>query len=475
MARLDKLIDYLFTHAGTTLLLESGSPGFFEDARGNRTPVFKQCLRWGQILLLLEDTVPADRSQDFRAGRPIKFVYETPQGGLSVELERKGKELRARVAIAAEAEELLSSVKGLSADSTAAVLPRIDVVNQRITLSSVIAQLIEKRASHLHLAPDRPAFVRIDGRLLCLEEAGPFSATEVREALSELAPAAIRETFLWEQRFEFTHVSNEKVIHVRGQQGREGLSVVVRARPRQVPAAASLGVPDDFARVLRGSGLWVVAGGAGEGTSTTVAALVQGALEARSLDVCTIDSPIDYLLEPKRGLVQQLEIGVHAPSFAAALEDARRGDADLVTVGELGDPQTLAAALALGDCGRLVVGVLHAKSAVAALQKLVDLAPPGSSALATQLRGVFAQRLVPNRSGGRSLCWELLPGTDAVKALVKERAVAEVAPLLTRTFDQSLLQLAMGGELDAEVALAHARNRAWLEEQLSRVGHPRAA
>jgi twitching motility protein PilT len=474
MARLDQLTEYLFTHPGASLTLDSEGPGYYVEASGAATPVFKQTLRSGQILLLFADTVPRERSQDFLAGRPIEFVFETPRGALSAHMEMKGSDLRARVTLAGAGEELLFSGRGLSTESAVAPPPPTVGV-PRTTLLSVIAQLAEKRASHLHLAADTHAFVRTDGRLVCLEDLGPFSATELREALVALAPQAMRESLGRKSSFEFSHVSKDAVFHVRGQQGRDGLSVVVRALPRQIPSPASLGVPDEFAHVLRGSGLWIVAGGAGQGTSTTVAALVQGALDTRAIDVCTLESPVDYVLEPRKGLVQQLEIGVHAPSFAAALDDARRGDADLVVVGQLDDAETLAAALALAERGRLVLGVVHAKSALAAVQKLIDLSPRGAAPLSAMLRGVFAQSLVPNTTGGRSLCWELLPGTDAVKGFVRDGALSQLMGLLTRTADQSLIQLLVRGEVDAEVALAHARDRAWFDEQLARVAHPRAA
>ena len=477
MARLDRLTEYLFTHPGTTLRLDSEGPGFYVDANGATTPVFKQTLRSGQILLLFAETVPRDRTPDFLAGKPIDFVFETAQGTLSVHMEMKGEDLRARVKLAAGGEELIFSGKGLSSDSmVAAPLPPPPVVEApRTTLMAVIAQLAEKHASHLHLAEDKRAFVRVEGRLHCLEELGPFSGHDLREAMGALAPQSMRETLGKQTHFEFSHVSKDAVFYVRGQRGRDGLSVVVRALPRQVPSPAALGVPDEFAHVLRGSGLWVVAGGAGQGTSTTVAALVQTALDSRPLDVCMLESPIDYVLEAKKGLVQQLEIGVHAPSFSEALEDARRGDADLVVVGQLDDAATLAAALALADRGRLVLGVVHSRSAAAAVQKLVDFTPVGSTSLSSMLRGVFGQSLVPNRNGGRSLCWELLPGTDAVKALVRERTLSALGASFTRTSDQSLMQLFVRGEIDVDVALTHARDRAWFEEQLSRVAHPRAA
>lgn len=465
MNRLAQLTEHLFTHPGSTLALDSGSPGFYGDMNGARTPIFKAPLRSGQILLLFSDTIPFSHKKDFVAGKPISFVLETPRGSLSVQMQMKHEELRARVSVTEPGEELLGAKS----------LPNPELTVSPSPLMSVIERLTEKRASHLHLAEDRPAFVRVDGRLHCLEDYGPYTAEDLRCALLSLAPPGMHDAITNQRSFEFSHLSADAVLHVRGQNGREGLGVVIRAVPRLVPTPASLGVPDEFAQVLRGSGLWVVAGGAGQGTSSTVAALVQSALDSRAIDVCTLENPIDYFYEARKGLVQQLQIGQHAPSFAAALEEARRGDADMVVVSHLDDAETLAGALSLADRGRLVLGVVHSKGALAAVQKLIELTPPGSSSLAMQLRGVFAQSLVRNRSGGRSLCWELLPGTDTVKSLMRERNVESLAPLLSRTADQSLLQLVVRGEIDAEVALGQARDRAWLEDQLSRVAHPRAA
>jgi twitching motility protein PilT len=479
MARLDQLTEYLFTHPGTALTLDSESPGFYVDAEGRSTPVFKQTLRSGQILLLFADLVPRQHSQDFLAGKPIDFVFETRRGPLSAHMEMKGNELKAQVKLASAGDELIFSSRGLSSDSAVASVAVPPVSPQpearRSPLTTVILQLAEKRASHLHLAAGQKAFVRVDGRLACIEELGVLSAADLRDALTALAPQAMRDAANKSQGFEFSHVTSEAVFHVKAQPGRDGLGVIVRALPRAVPSPTKLGVPDEFAHVLRGSGLWIVAGGAGQGTSTTVASLVQSALEARPMSVCTLESPIDYVLEPRKGLVQQLEIGVHAPSFAAALEDARRRDDDLVVVGQLDDAATLAAALSLADRGRLVLGVVHAKSALAATQKLVDLAPRGGSSLSSLLRGVFGQALVPNQAGSRSLVWELLPGTEAVRTLIRDGALNQLAPLLSHTADQSLVQLVIRGELEAEVALQHARDKAWVEQQLARVAHPRAA
>ncbi|MFZ5439942.1 MAG: ATPase, T2SS/T4P/T4SS family [Myxococcota bacterium] len=476
MARLEQLTEYLFTHPSSSMSLDSETPGFYVDESGAATPVFRQALRTGQILLLFADIVPREKSQDFLSGKPVEFLHEVRGGTLVVSMEMVGSELKVRVKPARGGEELIFSGKSLSSPSvvTAAPPPPAAKDAPRPNLLAVIAQLAERRVSHLHLSPEQLAFARVDGVLSPLSELGPFTASEIREALLALAPHSLREGLGRRASFEFSHVAKDAVFHVRGQLGRDGQSVIIRALPRRAPTPASLGLPDDFLQVLRGTGLWLVAGGAGQGTSTTVASLVQASLDARPMTVTTFESPVDFILSPGRGLVQQLEVGVHVPSFVEGLEAARRGDDDLVVAGQLDDAATVAAALALADRGRLVLGVVHARTALAAVQKLVDLAP-SRAALATSLRGVFGQALVPNASEGRSLCWELLPGSEAVKGFVRDGALAQLAPLFARSFDQSLMQLLVRGDVSADVALAHARDRAWFEEQLTRVAHPRAA
>ncbi len=460
MSAFERLADYLFTHPGGALTLDSGTLGAFIDAQGGKSPIYKQPLRGGQILLLFAGAVPQECADDFLAGRPIHFAIDTPRGALWVQMQAQGEKVTTRVVLATGGEELISTGKGLLSGS-----PPEPSSPTRSRLLAVIGQLVAKRASHLHLAADRFAFARIDGRLICLDQLGTFTANQLREAVLALAPPATRDTLMRGNNFEFCQTSKYSVFYVRGEDSRDGLRVTVRAFPLKVPSPASLGLPDELSQVLTGTGLWVVAGAAGQGTSTTVASLVQDALERRPLEICTLDSPLDYVLDPKQGLVQQLEVGVHVPTFAAGLEDARRGDADLVVVGQLDDGHTLSAAVSLAARGRLVLGVVHAKTALVAVQNLFELTPP--SALAGVLRGVFAQTLVPRRIGGRSLCWELLPGNEMVRRLLREGALEQLPTQLSRPFDVTLLELVRRGEVDPALACALARDRAAFEAKLS--------
>ncbi len=472
MPRLDHIVEHLFSHPDAELTLETNSPGTYRQPGVPDAPVFRQTLRTGQILLLFADLVPAQDSQALLAGQPVDFRYDCPKGGLRVHMEMRGTDIHVLVKPFGTPPPRAGATPPPPRPSPAPRAPGADALLELITA------LPGRRASHLHLAAGQPAFARVDGQLVPLAEASALTEAQLREALSSLAPTGQRELVLKQPRFDFTSVAAGALFHVRAQEGQGGLQVVVRSLPRDVPSPEALGLPAELLPSLAGSGLWVLCGAAGQGTSTSLAALAQAFLARGSAAVCSVESPIEYLLSPGQGLVQQLEVGTHVASYADALVRARGVDADLTVVGELEDPEAVAQAVALAARGRLVVGALHARGAVDAVERLRGAlaAQPGlQQELAEVLRGVFAQALVPTRAGARGLAWELLLGTSAVRDAIRSGQTATLAALRSHTVEDSLLSLVKQGELGVDTALAQAPDRAWLEQQLAQGAQPRAA
>lgn len=456
MPRLDHIVEHLFSHPGAELVLETNSTGVYRQAGTGEIPVFRQTLRTGQILLLFADVVPKEESQALLAGQAVEFRYEMPKGPLKVAMEMRGADIRVSVKAV---EHMRSSPTPVPRDAPTMALVRL------------LSELRTRRATHLHLAPGQPAFARVDGQLLPVTEAGAFSLANIREGLATLAPRAAREAVLKQPRFAFTNTGPEAVFHVRGTEDRTGLSVVVRQVPREVPSPTALGLPGELLEGLAGEGLWVVSGPAGQGTSTTAAAIAQAWLNARAAVVCTIEDPLEYVLNPGKGVVHQLELGTHVASFAEAIARARSLEADLTVMTDLDDLDALAQALSLADRGRLVLGALHARTSVDATRKLVSMLASRRELqlqLASVLKGIYAQRLVPDRAGGKKLAWELLPVSPTVQELLRDGALAQLPPLRTHPIEDNLVELAARGEVDAEAAARHAPDRAWFEEQLAR-------
>jgi twitching motility protein PilT len=466
MQKLDQILEHLFSLPGTDLLLESNSSGAYRREGAPEIPVFRQLLRTGQILLLFADVVPKEHSQALLAGQPIEFNYKTPKGPLQVHMEMRGSDIRVEVKATVAARSPLAAI-----ETPVPTAPTSSLVQ-------LLEELPERHASHLHLVAGQPAFLRVEGSLARCADGAIFSQRQIREALGAIAPAALQELVQHHPRFDFTWVNRASVYHVRAQDSRGGLSVVIRALPRRVPTVESLGVPTALVSGMSGHGLWVLAGAAGQGSSTTLAALAQAVLEARPAAVCAVESPIEYVLAPAKGVVEQLEVGTHVESFSQALLQARSTDADLIVVGELDAPETLAEAVALADCGRLVLGSLHAGDSLEAVDKMLTTFAGNRAAqlrLAAVLRGVFAQQLVPNLTGGRTIAWEVLESTDAVRGFLRAGQLEELGKCRSHRLEESLLELVLKGEVEAEVALAVAGEREWLEGRLSQAAHTRAA
>jgi twitching motility protein PilT len=173
-------------------------------------------------------------------------------------------------------------------------------------------------------------------------------------------------------------------------------------------------------------GLVLITGPAGSGKSTTLAALVTCLLQARACHVVTLEDPIEYVLAHGRGLVEQIEIGRDAPSFAAALRAALRQAPEIILVGEMRDAETIALALTAAETGHLVLSTLHTGDTSQAIDRVLDVFGSGHqdqirAQLALALQAIVAQVLlpVPDRAGARRAVCEVLIANDAVRKRIR--------------------------------------------------------
>lgn len=176
----------------------------------------------------------------------------------------------------------------------------------------------------------------------------------------------------------------------------DGEKIVVRLLDYRtaIPSLEELGMAQAlaarFRSCVRGSnGFIVVCGPTGSGKTTTLySALMQRDVPADN--VCTIEDPVEVRLP---GL-SQVEVNPRAGvSFAAALRGMLRQDPNAVMVGELRDTETASVAAAASLSGVLVLASVHARDAVASLERLRELGIE-SRTLAAGLSCVVAQRLV---------------------------------------------------------------------------------
>jgi twitching motility protein PilT len=254
---------------------------------------------------------------------------------------------------------------------------------------------------------------------------------------------------------------------------RAGLSAICRIIPDEVPTLAELGLP----RVIQGftrlsNGLVLVTGATGTGKSTTLAAMIREINERESMNILTLEDPIEFMHESKKSQVIQREVGTHVPSFHAGLRAALREDPDVILVGELRDHDTVTLALEAAETGHLVFGTLHTRGAAQTIDRIVDAHPSENHmqvrhSLAENLKAVVCQELVKCADGrGRRAAHEVLIVNVAVQQMIREGKSFQIPGAITtgkrlgmQLMDQSLLALVRAGEVDPDEAFLKAEDK----------------
>lgn len=308
-------------------------------------------------------------------------------------------------------------------------------------LAPLIALMLELDASDLHVVPGTAPVARVDGvlRRVCVGgEDRALTHEEVREMAEALVPAAVWSTLVASGDADGVAAwPDVGRLRVNARRQLDGISLSIRRLSTTIPPCEQLGVPPALVRCMeRPRGLVLVTGPTGSGKSTTLAALADHLLRTRAVHVLTLEDPVEYLLPAHRGVVSQRSIGEHTRSMAGALRYALRADPDVVLLGELRDAESIQAALTVAETGHLVMATMHANGAAEAVHRILDGVPSGhhrqtAAQLAMVLEAVVMQQLLPHRSGrGRVMVAEILLGTPAARALIREGKVHQLQSLM---------------------------------------------
>ena len=312
---------------------------------------------------------------------------------------------------------------------------------------------------------------RFDGDLRPIAAEMTVDESEMQAILAQVLTADQMASYRRDLDVDFALTWHE-VARLRGNAFRQrGLpSIALRIIPREIPTFDELGLNQtvrDFSSMQQG--LVLFTGPTGSGKSTSMAAMVAAINSSRRCHIITIEDPIEYVHANKMAVVNQREIGLDALSFERALRSALREDPDVVLVGEMRDPESIAITLTLAETGHLVLSSLHTNDAAQTLDRIVDSFPADRQAqirlqLASVLRGVVAQRLLPNKSGsGRVAAFEVLVATQAVSNLIREGKTRQLRNAMQMgqaegnlTLEMDLSRLIAGNVITYEAALAHA-------------------
>ncbi|HEU4530101.1 MAG TPA: PilT/PilU family type 4a pilus ATPase [Steroidobacteraceae bacterium] len=322
-------------------------------------------------------------------------------------------------------------------------------------IDEYLAEVLNKKGSDLHFLAGDPARIRLYGDLTPLRQER-LTADFVREALYEIMPRKAVARFEERDGTDFAyHLQGVARFRVNVMRQLNGMGAVFRAIPSQALTLDQLNMPESVRNLCKiVSGLILVTGKTGSGKSTTLAAMIDDINSRIKGHILTIEDPIEFVHERKQCLISQREIGVHSPTFAAALHSALREDPDVVLVGELRDLETMSIAVTAAEMGILVMGTLHTNGAAATVDRMVNAFPSDKQShvrtmLSTSLRGVVSQQLLQRADKeGRVAALEILVNTAAVSNLIRQGKLDQLENTMQsgaahgmRTMDSAIQQL----------------------------------
>ncbi|MBN2871178.1 MAG: PilT/PilU family type 4a pilus ATPase [Campylobacterales bacterium] len=250
----------------------------------------------------------------------------------------------------------------------------------------------------------------------------------------------------------------------------EGISAVFRLIPVKILTIDQLQLPEvvhSFCQTERG--LVLVTGVTGSGKSTTLAAIIDEINNTRRKHIITIEDPIEFVHKDRKCIINQRSVGQDTRSFSSALRAALREDPDIILVGEMRDVETIEIALHAADTGHLVFSTLHTLDAKETVNRIISVFPHEEQnrvrmTLASVIKGVISQRLIPTVDGKRTAALEILVRTARIEQLIAENRDIEIPDTIaegkelykSQTFDQALLDLYLAGRISREDALAFA-------------------
>jgi len=338
-------------------------------------------------------------------------------------------------------------------------------------LSKLLKTMVAKDASDLFLCTGSPPAFRINGTLQTTAmDALSSGATEQMaqlvmrpehtKAFADDPEISLGYTVPGIGRFRFN------VFRQRGE-----ISLVIRLVPLQVPDFITLGIPEllkDITMLKRG--LVLVVGPSGAGKSTTLAAMIDHRNINTTSHIITVEDPIEYIMDPKKSVINQREVGVDTLSYHKALINALRQSPDMLMIGEIREHEIMEAVLEFSDTGHLCLATLHANNASQVFERIVHMFPQEKRellrySLSQNIKAVISQVLVPAIGGGRTVAVEMLIATSRVRDLVRRGDFTELMDVMEKdtnsgmcTMDQSLYLLYADGKITEETALAFAES-----------------
>jgi len=340
-------------------------------------------------------------------------------------------------------------------------------------LTSIVSSACQFKASDIHIRAGHQIMMRLDGRIRQVKGSPVMSNEMIQRLIYPMMSDYHVELFEKEKQVDLSLSDNQgNRVRVNMFTQLENMAIVMRVIESVIPDPDVLGLPEQVQNIAKmRQGLVIFSGATGSGKSTSMASLLNRINHNRYDHILTIEDPVEYIFTEKRCVISQRQVGIDVPTFDLAMKAALREDPDVILMGEMRDPESIEIALTAAETGHLVFSTLHAPTSADAINRMVssfsgDEQATIRSKLASNLRAVVTQRLLPRKEGGgRTVACEVLTVTALASELIIDPArIKEIKDLIKGGdkvdgmlhFDEHLNMLVQDDVITDDVALDNA-------------------
>ena len=352
------------------------------------------------------------------------------------------------------------------------VAPHVSTTGGLVPMEDLLRLVVDEGGSDLHISIGAPPAIRLHGHLVKLQ-IPPLTPENTETLARAITSDANLQRVNTDGSVDFGlsfRGDNRFRCSVYRQKG--ALAMVLRLIPKKLLTLEEIGFPPAVRELLETPrGLILVTGPTGSGKTTSLASMLDVINSTTDSHIITIEDPIEYFHDHKKGMINQREVGVDVPNFADGLRRALRQDPDVILVGEMRDLETMETAITAAETGHLVFSTLHTTGAARTVDRIIDAFPSDQQGmirtqLSTNVKAVISQILLPRCDRpGRVAAFEIMVNTPSIAALIRDNKSFRISnDILTGskfgmvTLEQSLVALYQNGMITQDQVLSKAQD-----------------
>lgn len=335
-----------------------------------------------------------------------------------------------------------------------------------VEIYSYLSEMTQKGASDLYLTVNAPPTLRIGDVMQPLSNI-IVQEEDMRAIMAEILSAQQMNEFNSTMELNFAmDIGKGDRFRINVLRQRQRTAMVIRRIISKIPSFEELGLPPIMKKLATEKrGLVFICGITSSGKSTTMASMVDFRNSTVGGHIITIEDPIEFYHEHKKGIITQREIGIDTDTHHTAMKNILRQKPDVIMVGEVRDAGVMEITIAAAETGHLCYATLHTKNAPQAIERIINLFREAQRqqmrmALALNLRAIIVQRLVKAVRGGLVLVSEVMLNEAFIRELILSGETNKMRDIMAAnnatgmiTFDQALFNHYVNGVISAETAL----------------------